>query len=417
MAEVLGIGQFDEDDLYEALDWLAANQERMENTLYRTCLNKVGKPPVLVLYDVTSSYLEGECNELAEYGHNRDGKKGKKPIVIGLLTADDGEPLAVKVFTGNTADPVTVADQVEILKNRFKIEELVFVGDRGMVKSKGKAALTDKRFKYITALTDPQVRKLLKKDLIQLGLFEETAQEVELGELRFVLRRNEAVLRKETNRGRDKLRKLSQLVEERNAFVKDSQRAEPQAGLGQLNAWAKRHKLSSFVTLSLEERLLRVVVDDEQKAEAALLDGCYVIETDVSKEKMDTLTVDQRYHDLQKVERNFRNMKTFLLELRAIFVRKKSRTIGHVFATMLALKLSRELEACLKQAFGTTDESDNALTLEDALLSLSRMCFQRHQSAGQEFLKLPRPDEKQEAIFNALGVIPPRSNVPARASL
>ena len=102
---------------------------------------------------------------------------------------------------------------------------------------------------------------------------------------------------------------------------------------------------------------------------------------------------------------------------RRIFVRKKSRTIGHVFATMLALKLSRELEACLKQAFGTTDESDNALTLEDALLSLSRMCFQRHQTAGQEFLKLPRPDEKQEAIFNALGVIPPRSNVPARASL
>jgi len=417
VAEGLGIGQFDEDDLYEALDWLAGNQERIENTLYRTYLNKVGKPPVLVLYDVTSSYLEGECNELAEYGHNRDGKKGKKQIVIGLLTADDGEPLAVKVFKGNTADPVTVADQVEILKNRFKIEELVFVGDRGMVKSKGKAALTDKGFKYITALTDPQVRKLLKKDLIQLGLFEETAQEVELGELRFVLRRNEAVLRKEANRRRDKLRKLDQLVEERNAFVKDSQRAEPQAGLRQLNAWAKRHKLSSFVTLSLEERLLRVVVDDEKKAEAALLDGCYAIETDVSKEKMDTLTVDQRYHDLQKVERNFRNMKTFLLEVRPIFVRKKSRTIGHVFATMLALKLSRELEACLKQAFGTTDESDNALTLEDALLSLSRMCFQRHQSAGQEFLKLPRPDEKQEAIFNALGVIPPRSNVPARASL
>ena len=147
VAEVLGIGQFDEDDLYEALDWLAGNQERIENTLYRTYLNKVGKPPVLVLYDVTSSYLEGECNELAEYGHNRDGKKGKKQIVIGLLTADDGEPLAVKVFKGNTADPVTVADQVEILKNRFKIEELVFVGDRGMVKSKGKAALTDKGFK------------------------------------------------------------------------------------------------------------------------------------------------------------------------------------------------------------------------------------------------------------------------------
>ncbi len=286
-----------------------------------------------------------------------------------------------------------------------------------MVKSKGKAALTDKQLKYITALTDPQVRKLLKKDVIQLGLFEETAQEVESGDLRLVLRRNEAVLRKEANRRRDKLHKLQQLIQARNEFVKGSQRAEPEAGLRKLSAWTKSHKLSSFVTISLEERRLSVVVDDEKQADAALLDGCYVIETDVSKEKMDAVTVDQRYRDLQKVERDFRNMKTFLLEVRPIFVRKKSRTIGHVFATMLALKLSRELDACLKQAFGTTDESDNALTIKDALLSLSRMCFQRHETAGQEFLQLPRPDEKQEAIFKALGVLPPRSRVQKPANL
>ena len=417
VAEVLGIAKFDEDDLYESLDWLAENQEKIENKLYRTYLNKVGKPLVLVLYDVTSSYLEGEQKELAEYGYDRDGKKGKEQIVIGLLTAEDGEPLAVKVFKGNTSDPVTVADQVEILKNRFEIEEVVFVEDRGMVKSKGKAALTDKPLKYITALTDPQVRTLLKKDLIQVDLFEETAREVEYGDLRLVLRRNEAVLRKEANRRRDKLHKLQQLVEQRNAFVKDSQRAEPEAGLRKLSAWAKRHELSSFVILCLEERLLRVVVDDEKKVDAALLDGCYVIETDVSKEKMDAVTVDQRYRDLQQVECNFRNMKTFLLEVRPIFLRKKSCTIGHVFATMLALKLCRELDARLKQAFGTTDESDNALTIKDALLSLSRMCFQRHVTAGQEFLKLPRPDEKQEFIFNALGVLPPRSQLQTTARL
>ena len=416
VAEVLGIAKFDEDDLYAALDWLAENQEKIENKLYRTYLCKVGKPPVLVLYDVTSSYFEGEQNELAEYGHNRDGKKGKKQIVIGLLTADDGEPLAVKIFKGNTADPVTVADQIQILKHRFKIDEVVFVGDRGMVKSKGKEALTDERLKYITALTDPQVRKLLKNDIIQVDLFEEIAQEVEYGDLRLVLRRNEAVRRKEANRRRDKLDQLQQLVEARNAFVKGSQRADPQAGLRKLGAWVKSHKLSSFVTLSLEDRRLSVVVDNEKQADAALLDGCYVIETDVSKEKMEAVTVDQRYRDLQKVERNFRNMKTFLLEVRPIYVRKKSRTIGHVFAAMLALKLGRELEVCLKQAFGTTDEGDNALTIKDALLSLSRMCFQRHETGGQEFLKLPRPDEKQEAIFKALDVLPPRSRVqkPAR---
>ena len=159
-----------------------------------------------------------------------------------------------------------------------------------------------------------------------------------------------------------------------------------------------------------------MVVDDDKKADAALRDGCYGIETDLSKEKMEAVTVDQRYHDLQKVERNFRNMTTDLLEIRPLFVRKKTRTMGPVFVTMLALKLSREFEACLKQALGTTDEDDNALTIKDALLSLSRMCFQRHDTAGQEFLKLPRPDEKQDALFTALDGLPPRSTVhkPAR---
>ena len=411
VAEVLGITNFDEDDLYQALDWLAENQERIENRLYQTYVNKVGKPPVLVLYDVTSSYFEGEQNELAEYGYNRDGKKGKKQIVIGLLTADDGEPLAVKVFKGNTSDPTTVADQVGILKNRFNIDEVVFVGDRGMVKSKGKKALTDNDLKYITALTDPQVRKLLKKDVMQTDLFEEIAQEVEYGDLRLVLRRNEAVAGKRAMRRRQKLHKLQRLVKERNAFVEGSRRAKPEAGLRKLAAWAKRNKLTSFVTISLEEKWLNVVVDDGKKAEAALLDGCYVLETDVSGEKMNAVTVDQRYRDLQKVERDFRTMKTSLLEMRPIFVRKKNRTIGHVFAAVLALKLSREFDTCLKHAFGTTEDGNMSVTIKDALLSLSRLCFQRHENAGQEFLKLPSPDQKQEALFNALNVHPPRTTM------
>ena len=416
VAEILGIPQVDEDDLYAALDWLAAHQDQLENRLYRSYINRVGKPPVLVLYDVTSSYFEGEQNELAEYGYNRDGKKGKKQIVIGLLTADDGEPLAVKVFSGKTADSVTVADQIEILKHRFQIDEVVFVGDRGMVKAKGKAALTDQRLKYITALTDPQVRKLLKKDVIQVDFFEEIAQAVEYGDLRLVLRRNEAVCRKEANRRRDKLVKLQHLVAARNEQVQGSPRADPTVGLRRLSAWAKRHQLCSFVTLTLEDRQLTLGVDEEKQADAALLDGCYVIETDVSQEKMDAVTVDQRYRDLQQVERNFRNMKTGLLEGRPIYVRKKNRTLGHVFAAMLALKLGRELEVGLKRAFGTTAAGENALTITDALLCLSRMCLQRHQTAGQEFLTLPRTDAKQEAIFKALAVLPPRRGVqkPAR---
>jgi transposase len=142
VAEVLGLSRFDEEDLYGALDWLAEQQPRLEQQLYRRYVKRLGQPPVLVLYDVTSSYLEGQCNELAEYGYYRDGKKGKQQIVIGLLTAADGEPLAVKVFPGNTTDCTTVAAQIETLKQRFGIAEVVLVGDRGMIITKGKQALS-----------------------------------------------------------------------------------------------------------------------------------------------------------------------------------------------------------------------------------------------------------------------------------
>jgi len=407
VAEVLGLSTFDEEDLYEALDWLAEQQIAIEKKLYRTYVQRVGQPPVLVLYDVTSSYFEGEHNELAEYGYHRDGKKGKKQIVIGLLTAADGEPLAVKVFPGNTTDCTTVAEQIETVKQTFGIEEVVFVGDRGMIKAKGKKALSARDLKYITALTDPQIRKLLKQQVFQCDLFDEIAQEVEHNTLRLVLRRNDAVRQKQAKRRQDRLAQLKRRVAERNALVAGSKRAQPQVGLRTLSGWAKRHKLSAFVTLSLEGRELQLHIDEDQQAEAALLDGCYMLETDVAQDKMDAPTVDERYRDLQKVERDFRTMKTSLLEVRPIFVRKKSRTYGHVVVALLALKLARELDRGLKAAFGTTAEGDGALTVQDALHALSRLCFQRHQTGDHTFLTLPRPDPKQERIFNAIGIKPP----------
>ena len=179
VADVLALEEFDEDDLYTALDWLAGQQERIERELYQAHVKAQGQPPVLVLYDVTSSYFEGECNELGQYGYNRDGKRGKQQIVIGLLTAEDGEPLAVRVFEGNTADPTTVASQITILKEQFGLAEVVMVGDRGMIKAKGKAALSAQGFRYITALTDAQVRTFLKEGVLQTDLFDVPLCEVE----------------------------------------------------------------------------------------------------------------------------------------------------------------------------------------------------------------------------------------------
>jgi transposase len=407
VAEVLGLSEFDEDDLYAALDWLAEQQEGLEKKLYHSYLKRVAQPPVLVLYDVSSSYFEGEHNELAAPGYNRDGKKGKKQIVIGLLTAADGEPLSVKVFKGNTTDCTTVGEQIQTLQQTFGIKEVVFVGDRGMVKAKGKKALSGQDLKYITALTNPQIRKLLKQHVFQPDLFDEIAQEVEHNDLRLVLRRNDTVRRKRVKRRQDKLAQLKRRVGERNALVAGSTRAQPEVGLRTLSGWAKRHKLSAFVTLSLEGRQLKLQIDESQQAEAGLLDGCYVLETDVAQDKLDANTIDQRYRDLQKVERDFRTMKTTLLEIRPIFVRKKSRTQGHVVVALLALKLARELERGLKATFGMIAEGDAALTVEDALHALSRLCFQRHQTGDQDFLTLPQPDPKQERILNAIDVKAP----------
>lgn len=407
VAEVLGLGEFDENDLYATLDWLATRQETIEQRLYQGYVAQVGKPPVLVLYDVTSVYLEGACNELGAFGYNRDGKRGKQQIVVGLLTADDGEPLAVRVFTGNTSDPHTLAGPINTLKEHFGVEEVVFVGDRGMVKAKGKAALTGAHFKYITALTDPQIRKLLGEGSLQADLFDPTVQDVDCGDKRLILRCNEAVQGKERRRREDKLQRLQALVEERNTLVSHSHRANPEVGWRRLTQWVRRYKLQAFVSVRLSGKHLQLEIDEDNKNEAALLDGCYVLETDVTQAKMAAATVDARYRDLQKVERDFRNLKTAMLEVRPLFLRKALRTRGHVFVAMLALKLVRALAAPLVQAFGTTTDDPYTLTVDDTLSTLSRLCLQRYVYDTLEVVRLPQVDERQKAIFAALAIRPP----------
>lgn len=414
--EILGLDEFDEEDLYRAMDWLSARQDRIEKKLYRAYAKKKGSSNILVLYDVTSSYLEGQCNEFAEYGFDRDKKKGKKQIVIGLLTGSDGEPLSVKVFKGNSSDPTTVSTQIDTLKKRFGVEDVVFVGDRGMVKSKGKQALAQCGFKYITALTNAQVRKLLKEKVIQLDLFDTTVCEVEQGSLRFILRRNDAVCRKEAKRREDKVDRLNELLAKRNAFVLTSLRADPKTGLRKLTDWAVRHKVSSFVSLCLDNRRIVLTVDEQAKSDAAMLDGCYVLETDVSARQMDTKTVDQRYRSLQQVERDFRTLKNGFLEIRPVFVRKRTRTSAHVFITMLALKIVRLAEQLLKQAYCSDEGSTYDFRLKDALRIMSRLCFSRYQIKHIEFLRLPRLDDRQMAVCADLEIRPPSNRSSARLS-
>lgn len=408
--DLLGLSSFAEEDLYAALEWLATEQTRIETRLYESYLKRSDQPPALVLYDVTSSYLEGEHNELAAYGYSRDGKRGKKQIVVGLLTAADGEPLAVRVFQGNTADPSTLLTQISVLKAQFKVPDVVVVGDRGMVKATGKAALGEEGFKYLTALTNAQVRRLLKESILQPELFDTDLAEVEYPGKRLIVRRNEAVRARERHRRQDKLARLRAKIDQRNTFVNQHPRAKAQAGLDQLQGWVKQHKLSPFVALSLEGRTLTYRLEEAALAQSVLLEGCYTLETDVSATQMDAATLDARYRDLQRVERNFRTLKTGFLEVRPLFLRNAQRTKGHVLVAMLALKVTRLFEYKLQQAYGTTAEDPHALTLEEALLALSRITYLYYEANGQRFVRLPQLDALQTCLFKALGLRFPRSS-------
>jgi hypothetical protein len=408
--EVLGVQAFDEEDLYAALDDLCARQDRIERTLYRRYLQRRGVPPTLFLYDVTSSYLEGTHNALGEYGYNRDGKRGKRQIVIGLLADDTGEPLAVRVFAGNTADPTTVTAQITALQEQFGVEAVVFVGDRGMVKQAGQAALHAAGFRYITALTDPQIRRLLAVGTLQLELFHDTVCEVETDGKRYLLRKNEAEAARAHHRLQDKISTLRKNVADRNQRVATAARCVPEAGCRQLQAWITRYRLTRLVALRLEGRELTLVTDDAAIAQAMALAGCYVVVTDVPRTHLSGQQVHDHYVSLQQVERDFRTMKTGLLEVRPVFVRKETRTRGHVFACLLALTLSREIDRRLRAAFGTTDTDAHAVTLPDAVASLSRLCLLHYPFNPQTTVtRWPKPDERQRAILEALGVTLPKT--------
>lgn len=394
--EALGLKPFDEDDLYEALDWLAVHQQRIEREL-------APRPEAgaVFLYDVTSSYLEGQQNELAAPGYNRDGKRYKKQIVAGLLTDVHGEPVAIQVYEGNTSDPDTVGDQVRKLAEQFGAKEVVLVGDRGMIKAKGRELLAKEGFRYITSMTDPEIRKALAAGTLQIGLFDEEVTEVVGDDRRYVLRRNPAMTTRTRTRRADQLARVREKVDARNAVVVASKRADPVVSLRDANKWLKTYKLQAYVSAELREREVHLVVDDAARVQLETLDGCYVVVTDVPAESADAQTIWDRYGDLQRVERDFRTMKTSLLELRPIFLRKANRTRAHAFVTMLALKITRELERRVAPI---------GLTCEDALDRLGGVRLVTLADPDLGLWRLPSrwPALQQQVLDVLPRLLPPR---------
>ena len=377
--EILQVGGFDEDDLYLALEELASRQAAIEAALAPKA--PAGQGRAIYLYDVTSVYFEGQHNELADFGYNRDGKSGKKQLVAGLLTDGEGEPVSIQLYRGNTGDPPTFLDAVQKLKVRFGVQEVALVGDRGMIKRLGKAALGEVKFSYVTALTDPQIRALLARKQLQLELFDEKPAEVEVAAKRYVLRCNPQTQARERARRADQWARVQAKIRARNQAVEQKPRSDPQSSLRQAQALLSRYRLQGWVKVELAGRKVVWSEDAAARQKQAELDGCYVIESDLPKEVASTQQVHDRYLDLTKVERDFRTLKTGLLEIRPIFLRKEGRTRGHALVSLLALKLARELDRRLAPL---------GLTVEDGLERLKAVRLVRLGNGPElELWRLP----------------------------
>src|SRR5256884_5261626 len=359
--EVTGLGPFNEDAVYENLDWLASAQAAIDDRLFAQ--RKKTTPASLFVYDVTSSYLEGTHNALAAFGYNRDGKKGKLQIVIGLLCDEDGHPVSIEVFPGNTQDPRTVASQVEKLKGRFGVTAITFVGDRGMIKGQQIEDLAQHGFHYITAITKPQIEKLLRTGTFQMELFEQELAEVLADEgVRYVLRRNPVRAQEVRANRQAKLATLQAQVAKQNQYLADHPRANAQGALQKLVATAEKLRLADWVELTLEERAITLTVNASGQQEEAKLDGCYVLKTDLTPAQAPKEMVHDRYKDLASVERAFRSCKTVHLEMRPIFLRLEERTRDHAFVVMLAYQIIRYLASCWSAFDVTVVEGLQALT-------------------------------------------------------
>ena len=347
LKEIFGLDpdSFDENSFYLALSWLAEQQENIEQKLFRHRYAQKS-PPQLFLYDVTSSYLEGISNELADYGYNRDKKQGKKQIVIGLLTDIDGTPVAVRVFQGNTADTTTVPEQISILANQFGVERITLVGDKGMLRGPQIKELSAVQFNYITAISKSEIRAMLAAGQIQLSLFDEiitSITDINTG-IRYVLRCNPERNRQIRANRNDRINKIKEFAVSQTDYLAASPKRRVEVALRQVTAKIDKYNLGKIIIARQNDRCIEISIDDYALSQAEMLDGCYVIKSDCRKIAITVEQIHDRYKVLSKVEQAFRTMKTGLLEIRPLFLRRADHTRGHVFMVMLSYLLTKEID-------------------------------------------------------------------------
>jgi transposase len=347
LASELGVEGADEDDLYEALDWLLARQQRIEDRLARRHL----MDGELVLYDVSSSYFEGRTCPLAKLGYSRDGKRGTPQIVYGLLCDKPGRPVAVEVFSGELHDDKTLASQIDKLKARFGLKTVIVVSDRGMVtKANLELMRSSEGVEWITALKAPQIKALVVSGALQLSLFDErNLAEIEApddypGE-RLVVCRNPLVAA-ERERKRSELLAATErgLAELQERVQRGTLLGAAEIGLA-VGPAIKRYRMKKHFQIEITDTTFTFERKQAQIAAEGALDGIYVLRTSAEAERLPTAEVVRSYKGLEQVERAFGTLKGPELEIRPIHHRLEDRVRAHVLLCMLAYYLTWHLRA------------------------------------------------------------------------
>ena len=342
LGQVLDLGQVTGNEMLDMLDWLVGRQPWIERSLAKRHLDREN---TLILYDVTSSYVEGRRCPLAAFGYNRDEKKGKQQIVYGLLCAQDGCPIAVEVFAGNTADPNTVSSQVQRIRQRFRVQHVALVGDRGMLTTaRIREDLQPSGLDWISALTHKQIRKLLTRPHTPASLDPESLLPDQVAEVispefpheRLMVCLNPR-LRQERRRKREALLQATErLLETIAQSVKRGTLKGQQAINRRVGREANRKKVAKHFEIRVTDHHISWQRRAENIAAEAQLDGVYVIRTSLDASSLAAEQAVAAYKSLSQVEPAFRNLKTSRLKVRPMYVYTTEHVKAHVFLCMLA---------------------------------------------------------------------------------
>jgi transposase len=368
LAQEMGVSDANEDDLYEAMEWLLARQGRIEEKLAARHLSE----GCLVLYDVTSSYYEGRCCPLARYGHDRDGKKGRPIIVYGLMTDGEGRPVAAEVYPGDTGDPSTVPEQAQRLRKRFGLRSLVLVGDRGMLTQTQIETLKEyPGLGWVSALRSYAIRDLAEGGYLQMSLFDQK----DLAEIRSPEFPGERLIACfNPLLAEQRRRKRNELLE---ATEKDLQRIVKEVARRSRTPLKKdeigkkagkvidRYKVGKHFTLSIGEGTFSFLRNEQKIGQEEALDGIYVIGTSEPLERLSAEDTVRSYKNLTQVERAFRSLKGIDLLIRPIWHHTEDHVRAHIFICVLAYYVDWHMRKALAPLLFDDEELDHNRKIRD----------------------------------------------------